>query len=59
MYSFESRVRYSEIDEKRQLSLTGILNYLQDCSTFQSEDLQVGIDYLSQSRKAWYMALCI
>ncbi len=56
MYSFESRVRYSEIDEKRQLSLTGILNYLQDCSTFQSEDLQVGIDYLSQSRKAWWLS---
>ncbi len=56
MYSFESRVRYSEIDGERKLSLTGIINYLQDCSTFQSEDLQVGIDYLDQSRKAWWLS---
>ena len=36
MYTFESRVRYSEMDEFGKLSVTGIMNYLQDCSTFQS-----------------------
>ena len=46
MYSFDSRVRYSEVDEDRKLSLTGVINYMQDCSTFQSEDLNMGIDYL-------------
>lgn len=56
MYSFESRVRYSEVDAKRELSLTGIINYLQDCSTFQSEDLQVGIQYLDQRRRAWLLS---
>ena len=56
MYSFESRIRYSEIDARRKLSLTGIINYLQDCSTFQSEDLQVGIEYLNQSRRAWWLS---
>ena len=45
MYCFDSRVRYSETDERGRLSLTGILNYLQDCSTFQSEDLGMGIEY--------------
>ena len=35
MYSFDSRVRYSEVDEDRKLSLTGVINYMQDCSTFQ------------------------
>ena len=44
MYSFDSRVRYSEVDEDRKLSLTGVINYMQDCSTFQSEDLNMGID---------------
>ena len=41
MYSFDSRVRYSEVDEDRKLSLTGVINYMQDCSTFQSEDLNM------------------
>lgn len=55
MYQFESRVRYSETDELGQLSLTGILNYLQDCSTFQSEDLGMGIKYLQERRRAWWL----
>lgn len=56
MYSFDSRVRYSEINESRELSLTGIINYLQDCSTFQSEDLGLGIDYLSDHSRAWWLS---
>ena len=56
MYSFDSRVRYSEVDEDRKLSLTGVINYLQDCSTFQSEDLNQGIDYLTQKHRAWLLS---
>lgn len=55
MYTFESRVRYSETDESGSLSVTGIMNYLQDCSTFQSEDLGVGIGYLSGKKRAWWL----
>ena len=36
MYTFDSRVRYSETDEEGRLTVTGIINYMQDCSTFQS-----------------------
>lgn len=56
MYSFDSRVRYSEVDENRKLSVTGIMNYLQDCSTFQSEDLGMGIDYLRKENRAWWLS---
>lgn len=56
MYSFNSRVRYSEVDEDQELSVTGILNYLQDCSTFQSEDLKLGIDYLNENHRAWWLS---
>lgn len=56
MYSFDSRVRYSEVDVDRELTLTGIINYLQDCSTFQSEDLNLGLDYLEQSNRAWWLS---
>ncbi|MCI8837923.1 MAG: acyl-[acyl-carrier-protein] thioesterase [Hungatella sp.] len=55
MYRFDSRVRYSETDEQGRLSLTGILNYLQDCSTFQSEDLGIGIEYLNAHNRAWWV----
>lgn len=55
MYHFDSRVRYSETDQQGRLSLTGILNYLQDCSTFQSEDLGIGIEYLAAHNRAWWV----
>ena len=55
MYTFNSRVRYSETDESGRLSVTGIINYLQDCSTFQSEDLGLGIDYLKEHNRAWWL----
>ena len=56
MYSFNARVRYSEVGGDRRLSLPGVVNYLQDCSTFQSEDLKMGIDYLEQSHRAWWLS---
>lgn len=56
MYQFDSRVRYSETDECGKLSLIGIINYLQDCSTFQSEDLGLGIRYLKERQRAWWLS---
>ena len=56
MYIFNSRVRYSETDEKGCLSVPGIINYMQDCSTFQSEDARVGISYLDENHKAWLLS---
>lgn len=53
MYSFESRVRYSESDEQGQLSLYAMMNYLQDCSTFQSEHLGVGLAHLRSIHLGW------
>ena len=49
MYQFKSRVRYSETGVDARLSLMGIMNYMQDCSTFQSEDCGVGLAYLEES----------
>ena len=53
MYTFGSRIRYSETDEYGKLTLTGIMNYLQDCSTFQSEDIGLGISYRTEHHQAW------
>ena len=52
-YSFNSRVRYSETDFKGNLSMSGIMNYIQDCSTYQSESLGLGIDHLKSVNRAW------
>lgn len=56
MYSFHSRVRYSEVNQEQALSLTGLINYLQDCSTFQSEDLGIGIAFLKERKCAWWLS---
>lgn len=56
MYSFQSRVRYSEVDSNERLSLDSILNYFQDCSTFHSEDLGVGIEYLKSIGCGWVLS---
>lgn len=55
MYSFKSKVRYSEIDQNGKLTLDAILNYLQDASTFQSEELGLGIKYLQDEKMAWVL----
>lgn len=55
MYSFDSRVRYSETDRNARLSLLGIINYLQDCSTFQSEELGMGLEYFQRIQKVWWL----
>ncbi len=55
MYCFESRVRYSETNEKGLLSYAALVDYLQDCCTFQSEDLDVGLPYLRENRIGWFI----
>lgn len=56
MYTIESRIRYSECDENATLSLLGLLNYLQDCSTFHSEDLFRGVSDMGARGLAWLIA---
>ena len=54
-FSFDSRVRYSETGEDRRLTLNGILNYFQDCCTFHSESVGVGMDYLAKKGQVWVL----
>jgi len=56
MYTFESRIRYSETDSEGKLTLASLINYFQDCSTFQSEDLQVGVEYLKKEHLVWVLS---
>ena len=56
MYSFSGRIRYSECDETGRLSLVSMMNYLQDCSTFQSMELGEGLSGLTERGMAWVLA---
>lgn len=56
MYSFKSRVRYSELGSDNKMTLPSIINYFQDCSTFQSEDLGIGMDYVYSNNHAWILS---
>ena len=55
MYSYTTRVRYSEITLSRVASLLSIINYFQDCCTFEAEDRGVGIDWLNDHKTAWML----
>lgn len=55
MYRLTERVRYSECDATGRLSLVSVMNYLQDCSTFQSEDRGLGLARLAGQGVAWVL----
>lgn len=54
-YSFAGRIRYSELGEDRKLTMASLINYFQDCSNFQSEELGLGIDWLKSRSRAWVL----
>ncbi|MCM1570228.1 MAG: thioesterase [Roseburia sp.] len=56
MYSFDSRIRYSETDSEGRLTMASLLNYFQDCSIFHSEDLGLGVGYLKERHLAWVLS---
>ncbi len=56
MYTFHSKVRFSEVDEKKKLSIASAVDYFQDTSTMQSEELGVGMDYLRERGLVWVMS---
>lgn len=55
-YKIDGRIRYSEVDHHGTVTLPGIINYFQDCSTFQSEDIGVGREVLQKKKRAWILS---
>ena len=55
-YEFDGRVRYSEIDHRGTMTLPALINYFQDCSTFHSEAVGLGMERLKHDRKAWVLS---
>ncbi|MCC2252839.1 acyl-[acyl-carrier-protein] thioesterase [Ruminococcus sp. CLA-AA-H200] len=55
-YEFSGRVRYSEIDHRGTMTLPALINYFQDCSIFQSEELGLGTERLKKEQRAWVLS---
>ena len=56
MYSFDSVIRFSEVDHRGTLALPGIINYFQDCSIRHSDSLGVGMNRLKEQKKGWILS---
>ena len=56
MYTYQTRIRYSELDETGHLKIEALLDHFQDCSTFHSEDLGLGVNYLKKQHMVWVMS---
>ena len=56
MYSFTGKLRYSECDAEGRMSILSMINYLQDASTFQCEELGIGVDFMRSRNRAWFLA---
>ena len=55
MYTYEAVVGYSRTDRTGKVPIYEILNYMQDCSTFQSEAVGAGLNYYKEIKKAWFL----
>ena len=55
MYSYIDRVKYSEVDKELNLTYFGLVNYMQNCSCFHSDDVGVGVYYLAPRDLGWFV----
>lgn len=55
MYSYNERIGFSRVGEDDCLTLGGLMDYFQDSSNFQSEDLGVGVEALMKEDSCWIL----
>lgn len=55
MYSYDAIVRYRETGGRKTSSMATIANYFQDCAILQSEEVGIGLDYLAEHNRAWFL----
>lgn len=56
MYSFDGRVRYSEVGVDGNMTLESLIDYFQDASTFHSEDVGLGVEYFKSIHQVWVLS---
>ncbi|MCR5197070.1 MAG: hypothetical protein K6D38_12165 [Pseudobutyrivibrio sp.] len=55
MYQYTDRISYSEVDANLNLTYNSLVNYMQDCSCFHSDDVGVGVFYLAPLKRGWFV----
>lgn len=55
MYTWETRVRYSECGRSKQTGPAVLFDYMQDACTFQAEELGVGPAFMKARQCAWIL----
>lgn len=53
MYEYTSRVRYSETGPDLRITLSSLINRLQDCAVFHSDSVGRGIKPVGEAENAW------
>ncbi|WP_026526719.1 acyl-[acyl-carrier-protein] thioesterase [Butyrivibrio sp. VCD2006] len=56
MYKFDSRIRFSETDVEHYLTFESLIDYFQDCSTFQTQEGPATIEVTEKQGIAWVVA---
>lgn len=55
MFTYDTRVGFSQVDLERKIKIESILDLFQDVCCFQSEELGVGFEYLEPRNVAWLL----
>lgn len=55
MFVYKHRVSYSEVDPHGRSTLVSLMNYLQDCSTFESDALGFAVCDLDPTQATWIL----
>lgn len=56
VYEYETVIRYSEVDKNGFLTPLALIDLFQTTSTFQSEEIGFGIEYLKSKHCAWVLS---
>ncbi|MBR4671109.1 MAG: acyl-[Butyrivibrio sp.] len=56
MYTFDAKIRYSEVDSNAKLTIESLINYFQDSTIFQTQSGPASIDYLKRNGLAWVLS---
>lgn len=55
MYSFETRIGYSETDCELKLTIPALLNFFQNAAIFEAEAGKINMTYLQERHLAWLL----
>lgn len=55
MFSFDTKVRYSELNELGLVRPEAIVNFLQDCTTYHSNSVGADFEFFKREQKLWVL----